>query len=232
MMGAGEGRGVPEVMDEAGMQHVLAVAQALKAEGGLAPGAAVAPPQAIFGALHRIAERGYEPAVPFFASCLTDRDPDWRLQGLQNLGWHYMLPTGSPLLEQIRAMLETDPDADVRIAGASILGFQSDRAQAWPDWALLAAVQGDPVREVRIAAFQALVQAANIRGLNIRELDRRIESGELDPTWETAERLVAAPGEGGAPVSATEARLAGPEDQPSTSADRPGVEGQQQQPDG
>lgn len=179
-------------MDEAEMRRLLAEAQAAKGDSISHARADEDTMRAAFRALHRLAEAGYEPALPFFVSCLTDRDPDWRLQGLQDLGWHYKLPTGSPILEQIRSMLETDPDADVRIAAASILGFQADQAQVWPDWALLAALREDPVYEVRIAAFQSLLLTANIRGVDLRDLDRRVKRGEIQPTWEEVERIVTA----------------------------------------
>jgi len=169
-------------MDEVTLQSLL--------EGVQANWQATDPIQrrAIFRAMHTLAEHHYAPAIPFFASGLTDRDPTWRLEVLKDLG-HY--PTlDDTLLEHIHIMLTTDPDGDIRIVAASLLGLQNSTVAAWPDWALEQALREDPIHEVRAAAFQALLLTAHLQGFDLRALDRRVEGGDLRPTWAEIARII------------------------------------------
>ncbi len=132
---------------------------------------------------HALAEAKYLPASAFFRSCLTDPEAEWRLSGLQALGFHYDTSADEELLERIRYMLLTDPDMHVRIAAASILGTRS----RWPDWALQSALESEPVRTVRAVVFESLLKLAGAPLTKAREAYRRIEIGEIEPTREQLE---------------------------------------------
>lgn len=115
---------------------------------------------ALFRALHRLAEDQYAPAQEFFDSLLKFPDPEWRYEAIKDLGHFPNLSSDS--VARIRECLLWDPDPDIRISAASILGEQLDRSDPWPDWVLAQAADQDPVLQVRSSAFRALLLTAEV----------------------------------------------------------------------
>lgn len=96
--------------------------------------------------LHDLAEAQNEKAKAFFVEVMQiAEDSEWRLEMLRDIGFHYDLSHDPAIVRQIREMLLSDPDEDVRNAAAMILGIRS----SWPDQALYWAMLNDAYNEVR-----------------------------------------------------------------------------------
>lgn len=146
----------------------------------------------IWRLMHQLAEAQYRPALERFSSYLDDPDWAWRQEALQAIGFHYQLASDDPLIEKIRQMLLTDPDpfGFVRLSAANILGLRSQ----WPDHALLSALENDSDRDVRVAAFAALLQLAGVPTHLQRELVVLLETGSIDPSREALMHALAQAG--------------------------------------
>ena len=140
--------------------------------------------------IHSLAEAHYEPARDFFLSGLTDSRATWRELCLQCLGFHYIFPPDGEIAETIRQVLLNDPDDMVRIAAASVLGVRSK----WPDPALKYALQVDRNKDVRQAAFAALLNLAKVPYAILGKEEARVAAGETQPSWREAQRVIAAAG--------------------------------------
>jgi HEAT repeats len=135
---------------------------------------------------HGLAEAHYVPAKELFIQGLNDADWQWRGDCIRFLGFHYS-PLESTVLEKIRELLIKDPEADVRIAAASVLGGRS----SLPDNALLIALNSDSNWWVRISAFESLLELAGISyKIRSQELER-VNSGEIKPSIEEVKRILA-----------------------------------------
>lgn len=170
-------------MDEAQMQQVLAEARAARAN----PNLERAELRKIWRKLHGLAEAQYEPAIEFFISCLDDPDSNWRLEGVEDLGFHYPFPADSPITAKVRQLLLTDTDDHIRIAAAFILGIRSK----WPEPALVSALTNDSDEVVRISAFEALLNLAGVPYLVAQDQVKALELGIIQPTWADVQRIVA-----------------------------------------
>jgi hypothetical protein len=160
--------------------EILAEAQRLLAD----PHAAKARLRSIFSALHRLAEDQYAPVRDFFDSLIAFPNPVWRYEAIIDLGHYPCL--GSDTVARVRECLLWDPDPDIRIHAASILGVHLDRRDPWPDWVLAQAVDEDPVPEVRSSAFCALLETAEV------PYDIMKTVASMEPSLASAKEIVAA----------------------------------------
>jgi hypothetical protein len=136
--------------------------------------------------LHALAEAQDETAKIFFVTLLQADNASWRLESLRNLGFHYDLGGEPSLIERIRDLLLKDPDVDVRMAAASILGIQS----AWPDRTLYEAMTTDINHFVNEAAFESLLR---LSGMSYRECQivmKQVETGALRVSAESLDSLL------------------------------------------
>jgi len=170
-------------MDEAQMQQVLEAAQAARAN----PNLERAELRKIWRELHRLAEAQYEPAIEFFMSCLDDPDSNWRLEAIEDLGFHYPFSAESPITAKVRQLLPTDPDDHIRIAAAHILGIRSK----WPEPALVRALTDDPDETVRVSAFKSLLNLAGVPYPTVRDQVKASKLGIIQPTWAEVQRIIA-----------------------------------------
>jgi HEAT repeat protein len=140
--------------------------------------------------MSRLADAGYEPAKALFVEGLDDPDWSWRLDCLTNLGFHYSLAPDGELMDKVRQMLLTDPSEMIRLSAPFVLANQS----TWGDPALLAALQADPEPVVRRSVFDALLRMAGLSFAQSEQQIERIDRGEIEPTWEELQRVLAAAG--------------------------------------
>ena len=140
----------------------------------------------LYRRLHALAESGDEAAKAFFVITLRSEDPDWRLEAVRNLGFHYYLKPDIAIVAQIRHLLVSDPDDDVRLAAAAVLGIRS----MWPDKALYHAMTDDSNEFVRLATFESLLALAGKSYNEVRRIMARIGSGELPVTRESLKALI------------------------------------------
>ncbi|MUL36525.1 hypothetical protein [Gloeocapsopsis dulcis] len=173
-------------MEETQMQQILTQAQAARENPVLDRGEL----RKIWRQMHAVAEAQYLPAIDFFISCLDDVNSRWRLEGLQDVGYHYHFPPDSPITEKIRQLLLSDPNDDIRLAAASILGIRS----VWLDPALVTALNSDPEKYVRYVAFNSLLTLAGVPYLVVKREEERAKSGEIPATFEQVKRIVAEAG--------------------------------------
>jgi hypothetical protein len=139
---------------------------------------------------HNLAESRYQPALEFFLEGLNDSNWSWRQRCLQMIGYHYVIPPGSEITEQVRKMLIFDPDVNVRETAANVLSVIS----ALPDNALVKALSSDPDQFVRGEAYYALLRLAGAPyQVYVRERER-YESGEMLPTIQDVKRILAEEG--------------------------------------
>lgn len=164
------------------MQQILTQAQAAREIPFLDRGEL----KKIWWQMHAVAEAQYLPAIKFFISCLDNTNSEWRLEGLQDLGYHYQFPPDSVITQKIRYLLLNDPDDDVRLAAAFILGIRS----VWLDSALMTALCSDPEEHVRYAAFNSFLKLAGVPYRVITREVERAKSGEIPATFEEVERIV------------------------------------------
>ena len=133
-----------------------------------------------------LAEAGYPPAADFFLECLDDPRWNWRYNGLCDLGFHYVFPPDSPIVEKIRQLLLTDPHSWVRDAAAAVLGSRS----SWPDAALVSALESDLDDQVRYSAFDALLRLARVP-FTVASLEvERVENQFIQPSLDEIVRIV------------------------------------------
>lgn len=137
--------------------------------------------------LHHLAEAHYPPALKFFLDCLDDPDWIWRLDGLTSLGFHYQFPPDGDIVSRIQHLLVNDPEAQVRIAAASVLGGRS----RWPDQWLRDSLQLDQDDIVRRAAFVSLLELAGVPPKICQIEEERVRGGAVQPTWEEVQRVIA-----------------------------------------
>jgi hypothetical protein len=133
-----------------------------------------------------LAEAGYPPAMDFFLECLDDPRWNWRYNGLCDLGFHYIFPPDSPVVEKIRQLLLTDPHSWVRDAAASVLGSRS----SWPDMALVSALESDMDAQVRYSAFDALLRLARVPFAVASQEVERVEKGFIQPSLSEVIRIL------------------------------------------
>ena len=136
--------------------------------------------------LHKLAESGDLLAKEFFLSCLSDPDPDWRLHGLRNLGFHYSFSPESETCNKIRTLLLEDDDSDIRMSAASVLGIRS----RWLDSALLKSLTSDPDEFVRIVSFESLIQLAGTPIGVAFKASEKAKKGEIEPTFAEIKRII------------------------------------------
>lgn len=136
--------------------------------------------------MHQLAEAEYPPALELFQSLLKDADWDWRLEGLQLIGFHYDITSNEKLIKKIRQLLLNDPEDNIRITAASILGIRSQ----WPDNTLVMALQSDPNQFVRYSAFEALLKLARVPYPMIQKEVNRLEKSETEPTLAEVKRIL------------------------------------------
>jgi len=133
---------------------------------------------------HELADAESQPAKEFFIDRLQDLRSDWREVSISLLGFHYSLE--QDILDQIRDLLISDPDAGVRISAAGVLGHQSKL----PEKSLVQALIHDSERHVRETAFSALLEIADVPYMiRINELEK-IDSGEIYPTLDQVKRIL------------------------------------------
>ncbi len=134
---------------------------------------------------HDLADAQFLPARRFFIKELDDSRWDWREASVSLLGFHYKL--GSKILEKIRFMLIHDPESGVRIACAGVLGHQSK----FPDRALFAALINDKEINVRIMAFDALLELGGVsKETQLKEL-KNMRTGKKKASLAVLRRIYA-----------------------------------------
>lgn len=139
-----------------------------------------------WGVMHSLAESQYLPVIPLFAKCLEHRDWVWRVQCLECLGFHYEIQSDEKLMEKVRQLLLNDPNSDVRMTAASILGIRS----TWLDKTLVQALNTDEDYFVKEAAFDALLKLAQIPFPSRVEIVNLLKEGKRQPTVEYLEEVV------------------------------------------
>lgn len=147
-------------MEEAEMQQIITQVQAARENPFLDRSEL----KNFWRQLHAVAEAQYLPAIYFFASWLDNTDSEWRLQGLQDMGYHYQFLPDSAIRQKICQLLSSDSDDDVRIGAASILGIRS----VWLNPALMTALHSDAEEYVRYSAFDSLLTLAGVQYLVVK----------------------------------------------------------------
>ena len=137
--------------------------------------------------LHALAEAHDEKAKAFFVEVMQiAEDSEWRLEMLRDIGFHYDLSHDPAIVRQIREMLLSDPDEDVRNAAAIILGSQS----SWPDRALYRAMLNDAHNGVRLSAFEALLTLSGMSYKEYTHAYAQAKAGKISITPESLKALV------------------------------------------
>lgn len=153
----------------------------------------------IWKKMHALAEAGYVPAIDFFKLFLDDPDWDWRLEGVQLLGFHYLFTPQSEILRKFRQLLLADPQAQVRMSAAMALGSQlarmgpaskSESQLQWPDRALVQAMQSDSDEDGRRAAFEALLTSAGVPFPIVTAEVQQTEKAKIQPTLADVRRIL------------------------------------------
>ena len=101
-------------------------------------------------------------------------------------GYHYQFPPNSAITEKIRQLLLSDPDDDVRLTAASILGIRS----VWLDPALMTAFRSDSEEYVRYSAFDSLLTLAGVPYLVVKRKMEGVKKGEISLTFKEVERII------------------------------------------
>lgn len=137
--------------------------------------------------LHDLAEAQNEKAKVFFAKVMRNtRDDIWRLEMLRDVGFHYDLSNDPDIVRQIREMLVSDLDEDVRNAAAMILGIQS----SWPDRVLYRAMLNDVHEGVRLSAFESLLTLSGMSYKEHTHAYAQAKAGKISITPESLKALV------------------------------------------
>lgn len=137
--------------------------------------------------MHVLAENQYLPAIPFFLEGLDDPRWDWRVDSLSALGFHYIFPANSSIIERIRGILRDDPNDGVRASAAWVLSAQKH----WPEPALLEALQNDTSQFVRESCFGAILRLLGVPPYIQLEKAQEVKSKRLEPTWDEIQKIVA-----------------------------------------
>jgi hypothetical protein len=129
----------------------------------------------------------YDPAKPLLVEMLNSRNAELRTLALEALGRWRDLGEDARVMDKIREILVGDEDRLARSQAATLFGFSSK----WPDSHLRRAMETDPDPNVRVAAFQSI--------LNLRvpwevgdEETARLRKSKASPTMELIDRIVAA----------------------------------------
>jgi HEAT repeat protein len=138
----------------------------------------------LWGSWHDLANVQFEPAKQFFIERLQDLRWDWRRECISLLGFHYKLE--NEVLEKIRDLLVHDHDSGVRIAAASVLGFQGQ----FPEKVLINVLLHDPDNSVKESAFSALLELAHVPYLVRRKELKRVESKETQPSVDRLRQIL------------------------------------------
>ena len=136
--------------------------------------------------LERLADANYLPVLDFCVSGLDDTRWPWRHVSLLCLGFHFVLPPEGDIISRIRRLLLHDPEVLVRMTAASVLGSQS----RWPEAALRTALEKDRDKDVRRSAFAALLDLAGAPFATGVQIDARLRTGAIKPTWSEAQRVM------------------------------------------
>ena len=136
--------------------------------------------------MHNLAEARYEPALAYFLTFLMDEDWDWRLEGVQLVGFHYDFAPNSHIAAQLRHLLLTDPSDFVRSAAAFALGGRS----AWPDLTLFHALQTEPDIGIAHDIFAAILQVAGVPFPKMRKEVEEIVKNNIRPDLATVEKIL------------------------------------------
>lgn len=137
--------------------------------------------------LHDLAEDQDEKAKVFFAEVMQSAKDDlWRLEMLRNIGFHYDLSGDPSIVGQIREMLLSDPDDDVRTAAAMILGVRS----TWPDHALYWAMLNDIIESIRLRAFESLLRLSGMKYNEYTYAHAQAKAGKIPLTSQSLKALV------------------------------------------
>jgi HEAT repeat protein len=140
--------------------------------------------------LHTLAEKRYGPAFELFVRGLDDPDSAWRYVYLRNFGFHYAADDLRPYLNRIRALLQNDPDEDVRRTAASVI----ERISTWPDQALLHALENDEDGMVRETAFESLLMQLGVPMAELRTLRYELRQRGVDVTVGALKEIAARSG--------------------------------------
>jgi hypothetical protein len=145
-------------------------------------------PTQIWALCHDLAEAQYQPALNFFLDGLNDTAWDWRQRCLQMIGFHYEIPPNSEITDKVRKMLMSDPDVNVRMTAADVLGDIS----ILPDPVLVNALNTDADWFVRRSAYLALLQLAGVSyEMYVHEQDRFDSEIEVpEPTIQDVKRIL------------------------------------------
>lgn len=127
--------------------------------------------------IHQLAESQYLPALDYFLSFLSDPDWDWRVEGVQMVGFHFEFSANSDVADRLRHLLLTDSSDLVRSSAALALGGRSK----WPDSTLLRALQTEPDIDVGRAIFEALMQLAGVPFPGIRRTIEQMSNNHVKP---------------------------------------------------
>lgn len=142
--------------------------------------------EVIWGNAHVLAEARYEPAKDLFIQGLYDEDWVWRSNCVSLLGFHY--PLDRDVVAKIRGLLVVDPNDDVRISAASVLG----RRSSFPDYALNKALETDKNLQVKEAAYDSILELAGVPFRVIQKELNKIRAGTAIPSLADVKRVLKA----------------------------------------
>jgi HEAT repeat protein len=133
---------------------------------------------------HDLAEAKFLPAKAYFLEGLFESNWAWRDSCISFLGYHYILDEDD--LDRIRDVALTDPYYYVRRAAVYVLGDLS----SLPEKALIKALLSDQENAVRKDAFVAILKLFKVSKKAIHREQRRIDSGEIQPTLEYIKQVL------------------------------------------
>ena len=142
--------------------------------------------QQIWRKMHLLAEHQLSQAQALFLALLEHPDWSWRVEALEDLGFHYQLQPESQAVERIRQLALNDPSDFVRMTAASVLGIRS----VWPEQVLLNLLDSETEKEVLEAAFEASLTLAGFPRLDISKVMDKIKSAEIPATKEQLQALI------------------------------------------
>jgi len=137
----------------------------------------------IWSRCHDLAEAQYQPAKDFFVEGLDDPDWLWRHDCVTLLGFHF--PLENEVVEKIRDLLLNDPNSNIRMASASVLGVRSNH----PDRALFSTLRFDSNETVKKAALDSVLRLAGVPNKRITNELKRIKSEGIKLTQNEVERI-------------------------------------------
>ena len=142
--------------------------------------------QKVWQKMHLLAENQMPEAKELFITLLEHPDWSWRLEALQDLGFHYPLQPESEAVKKVRQLVLNDPNDFVRMTAASVLGIRS----VWPEPFLLTVLDVESDKEVLEAAFEASLKLTDFPHLEISKVMRKVKAGEIHPTVEQLQTLL------------------------------------------